>query len=395
MIIVDNQKYNFSLAGVIREQPHAAVISVPVLESKTVVLEKCFDKIFKDYDWKTSFSTSVFIMNDEVTSSEIVISLHTWLRRRCSNIENIYLFTTAHTGIAEWWKNWCSVNHQKSFQIVEMCYSNDTSFDMYFSHLINLPDIKFYYEHKNITKLFSFYGGTYSTPEREYLTLKMLQFKDSANIEFLAKFMPKQEILNYVEEITYFMNQNECNLISDMYDQNIDQNGFLKKSIQIFDQDQLAGLKNSVATFDDHHWHIDKTCWGSVIRETFNADCFSSVSEKTLRACLYHVALIPVGYNAVEGLENLGFWFPHDIMDYSYQSEKLYSDRIIKLSTALVNLNNTNSSAQLQQHYVDNIHNFQHNVNLVQEYIRKKNKLINTHDGKYYEKIVLHGIGKL
>jgi hypothetical protein len=379
---------HFELAGVINDECLKALDSAPALVAKNLYVEQALDQLLGHYDWSVSFSTPVVLIYDELVTSEILIILHNWLRRKCADIENIQLIVTSHTGIAKWWKSWCQTNHEKSFQINELFFTISPSAKKYFKNFTKLPELDFYRQNKKISKLFSFYGGTYSGLEKEYLILKILEFKNSASIDFFAKFSSKQEILDYAEHINYYKNQKEIDYISYAYDTYV-QDCYLNYN------QSLVRTKNEPIDFKSLQWTIDKICWASIVRETVNGDKFASLTEKTLRAYLHHNVVIPTGFNAVTDLEDLGFWFPHDIVDYSYQSEPLYANRINQMIQMLTHLNNTYSFDQLHNYYIDNLQKFQHNAILIQNYIDQQNNLNNNFNGNYYEKIALHGVGSL
>lgn len=376
--------YNFKLAGIIRDQALAAVSSAPTVGPKDVYVEQCFDLLLNDYDWSISFSTPVAIIYDDVITSEILVILHRWLRRKCADVENIHLITTHHIGISDWWNSWCQINHEKSFQITELFFTAALAAKKYFKNFIELPKIDFYKKNKKISKMFSFYGGTYATLEREYLILKMLEFKDSASIDFFAKFSPKNNILDYVEQITYYKNQKECDYISRAYNIHID-NYYLNS------EQNISRVKDETINFNGYQWSIDKNCWASVIRETINDSQFCTLTEKTLRAFLHHTVVIPIGVNSVSNLENLGFWFPRDIIDYSYEREPIFSNRVNQISKMLTELINTYSYDQLENYYAKNLQKFQHNAALVYNYINQHSKLYEMPFKDYYEKNILHG----
>jgi hypothetical protein len=371
---------SMDLAGVIRNELLTAIDSAPVLGPKDLYVESLLDKMFLNYDWAKTFSSPVAIVYDEIVTSEILLILHQWLRRQCANIENIYLITTHHSGVKLWWDQWCECFHEKSFNIVETFFTNAAASEKYFKNIDfdRLMTSEFYRLHKTVNKLFSFYGGTYSSMEREFLTLKMLEFYNVAEIDFFAQFSSKKEILDYTENITYFLNQNEIDNISRLYDQYVSDR---KLNFNC----HLLRNKDEAIDFSGLQWSIDKNCWATVIRETVNSDLFSTITEKTLRACLHHTVLIPIGFYSVRDLEALGFWFPHDIVDYSYQSEPLFAKRIDKLVNTLHTINKHYSAAQLEQYYVDNLHQFQYNVQLVHNYVRQKSKIKKENSLEYYK----------
>ena len=362
-------------ALVIKHELLQSVSNAPINDPKDLYVKQTLDKLFEQYDWTSTFSSPTFILYDEVITSEILIILHKWLRMKCASIENIFLITTHHTGISQWWKQWCDCFCEKSFNIIEFFFTRSANCEKHFRNTKQHYDLDLYRNNKKITKLFSFYGGTFCTNERAFLTLSMLKFQDCASIDFFSQFPPKKTLIDYLENITFYLRQKEIDTISDLYDQYVTNRIFLLNA-------QYSRKINEPIDFCGLHWNIDKCSWSTVIRETYNSDCFSTITEKTLRACIYHTVLIPIGFNSVRDLSALGFWFPHDMIDYSYQSEPVFASRVDKLQNSLTKVVKNNSMHQLHQHYHDNIHLFQHNAQIVLDYV---NKDLNS-ESSYYQK---------
>lgn len=354
--------------GIIKTELLTTITDAPLMEPKDRYIEATLEKLFGEYDWSKSFQSKQILWYDEVLPSEVLIVIHKWLRRKCADIENILLITTHHLGISKWWKDWCENNHEKSFEIQEKFFINSPRWgDRFFKNVPPLPTVDFFVKNKNISRLFSFYGGSYAKHDREYLVLAMLKFFDVAEIEFMGKFSPKQILLDYAENILYYKDQLEIHYLSQVYDRFI-VDGVLSRE-SIFSQKQIFQEK---LNFTGRQWQVDRHCWASVVRETANDDFYPCLTEKTFRAFMNHVAVMPIGFGAVIEMEKLGFWFPHEIIDYSYQFEKIFSARVKGLTVALEKIHKLYSFERLQEHYLDNIEKFQHNAKLVYKYIENK-----------------------
>lgn len=349
--------------GVVNNSLLSAFSQAPVNDSRDLYVEKTLEQLFENYDWSKSFNQQQILVYDEVLPVELLVIIHKWLRKKCADIENIQVITTHHTGVASWWDTWCKTNHEKSFSIREVFYTNRPLITpsmklFYCDDNFLVRDNQFFLEQKNISKLFGYYGGSYSMLEREYLLLKLARFYQIADIDFLGTLSPIATILAYAENITYYKNQKDIDELADAYKK------FTSNEISLLSQKNSNAQVNEKIDFDSLQWHTDRHCWATVIRETLVDNRFSCVTEKTIRAFLYHCVAIPLGYRAVADLEQLGFWFPHDIVDYSYQYEELFSVRVNKLTNMLDRLALL-SMAELQKYYVDNIDKFQYNANLV------------------------------
>lgn len=337
----------------------SAIRSAPVLESKKLYVFQVLEDIFKKIDLTITFTKKLPIFYDEIIPVEILVHLHRWLRTKCCNIENITLMTSHHIGIQHWWYNWCELNAEKSFEIIEgrpadAYYSKDYSVD-------RLPDTEFFLSQKNIQLFFSFYGGSYASVERCYLTLRMLELHKCGFIDFLGDFLPKEKILSYAEHITYYTDQLQITALENLYDQFIVDFKLQNNSLLSVDTNKKIPYE---PIYGDFQWNIDRHCFATVIRETLIDQPYACLTEKTLRTFLHHLIAIPTGYQAVADLESLGFWFPHDIMDYSYQTKKLYNERISLMIQAIKNITKKMSIDEFTQYYYKNINKFTVNAQL-------------------------------
>ena len=363
---------SWEYVGSIKHELLTAVADAPMMEPKDLYVERELENLFGHHDWSRSFSSTQVLIYDEVLPSEILIIIHKWLRRKCADIENITLVITHHLGVESWWKQWCDVNHQRSFQVKEYLFTNSPGYKKgWFGRLPSLHAQEFYKDNKEISRLFSFYGNGRASGnvpnERIYATLKMIKFSDVAEIDFIGQFPDRQQIVDYVEHITYFKNQHDVDYIGSTYDGYVSSNEL--KNLLTFDGKKT---QNESMTFDGLQWEIDRHCWISVVRETIIDDVYPAVTEKTIRAFLHHMAVMPMAVNAVSELEKLGFWFPHDMIDYSYQTEPLFARRIQAIVDSLENVSNTYTYSQLQEYYTQHIDGFHHNTELIYRYINEQ-----------------------
>jgi hypothetical protein len=200
----------------------------------------------------------------------------------------------------------------------------------------------------------------------------MLELDNFGVIDYCGRFDDKQKILDYAEHITYFCNQKEIDTLSTTYDCFVKNHRLTKRT----DFDPVSSRKD-FECLQGSQWHTDQQCFFNVVRETYNAEPFIQITEKTLKSFLHQVAVIPLGFEAVERLESLGFWFPHDIMDYRYQSVKIFSTRIDHMLESLLKVTQKYTLEQLSRYYQAHLDQFNHNANLVE-------KILN-HPGTYQE----------
>ena len=358
-----------NVAGVIESQLLDAIMQGPSHLPKDPYIESALDLLFGDYNWTLSFTKTQIIVYDEVMLPEILPVLHKWLRKKTADISNIILLTTHHTGITRWWKQYCSTWQEQSFQIQELFFTNSNcESNRWFKNMGEIPPMDFFKTHKNIKYLFSYYGGSYSNLEREYLLLKMLELSDNSLIDFIGVVKDKQQILNYAEHITYYKNQIEIDALSARYDRFINSNGKLKNVniIQTNSKSRAPGLLDPPPlAFTGFQWEVDSMCFCGIIRETINNAVYSCVTEKTMRSFLNHQTVIPIGYSAVSDLEEKGFWFPHDLVDYNYQFETGFENRLNGMLNSIRELITSYSMQTLQEYFNLNLAKYYANAKLV------------------------------
>lgn len=364
-----------NIAGTIHDELLNKVSEAPILDHKTKHMIPVLEELFKGVDWGASFETPLLIIYDETITKEILIGIHTWLRTKCTDIENITLITSHHCGVQRWWKQWCEIEQERSFSIIEASFGYSyytTGRYKMEKHpvrypLPSIPSSKNIADRKNIMYYFNMYGGTYPTLERLYITTRLLEFREYGIVEYIGDMLSKQDILNYAENITYFKNQKEIDTLSKIYDRFVIDNRIEKQQLQ-FDIEYLP-VKNE-HFFSGYQYCVDSHCFANVTRETINFHPYTTVTEKTLRSFLHHLAVIPTSYRSVDDLEAQGFWFPHDIIDYNYQYELDHGFRMDKLIQSLRKMINKFSIDDLKHYYQENLNYFHHNAKLVYDIIQ-------------------------
>jgi len=307
------------VAGHIQQQLVYTLAASDDWSSKDKLIWPVLEQLFREFDWSLGFEHKILIIYNETFTPEIAISLHYWLRTKCTNIQNIYVAVTDNV-VSTWWASWLGVMCEKSYRVVEIPHIHGL-------HYIrrSQPPLK---NHSGIVKHFSYWGGTYPARHKGYLLLEMSQYQPWAYLDHLGSVLDKQEIIDYTENITHYLSQDTVDRISARYDRFIVDKKFLSN---INDPDQ----KNEFLDSHDIQWHTDQQCLACVIRETCDSLPFSNYTEKTLRAFWHGCLAIPMSYRAVEALEHQGFLFAHDLFDYSYQNEPDFFTRIQLLKHSL------------------------------------------------------------
>lgn len=318
------------------------------------------ESLLANVDWTQGFYKPMVLFSDEPFTSSELFHLHSYLLKKSTNIENIFLVTTHHLGIKQWWNDWKTLYRQKSFNIIEWMHCNCYEWQWYYNNIVLIDKDKILDIKKKIDYVFSYYGGD-SHYDRCYMVLKMLGANKNklGSVDFYGKtFLPLNEIIGNVEYMTYFQNQQEIDKIIELYNENVFNGNLL---LEIND----VVKKNQPIDYEGLQWSIDRRSFATVVRETRNTGVYPCVTEKTLRGFLYFCVVIPTNYQAVKFLEKRGFWFPHDIINYNYQNHASLVGRMNGITEVIDNLSTQFTNADLENYFQKNIDNFYQNAKLV------------------------------
>jgi hypothetical protein len=263
-------------------------------------------------------------------------------------------------GEDEWWQQWCLQARERSFRVCTWPVSQSLWIKKYTNN-VDIPNWDKMWDTKTsaLTQLFSVYGGSYAKRDRCFLALRLCEFYDHGLIDFMGMFVDKNQLIDYTEYITYFKNQTEVDHVAQLYDCYIDSAKKLKRRSEITDYQAIKDDNFSINTMQ---WHWDQHCVFNVIRESDDSECFGYFTEKTLR-CFYHMCLpLPVGYQSAKHIEQLGFWFPHELVNYDYQNCLGYHQRVLGIVDILEKLKN--QPDQTKQYFYNNRTNIIDNAKL-------------------------------
>jgi len=362
------QPANYKIACRIGDDLISNTDTLNSTELKQFVFSK-LDALTQHFDFGTSFAQPVAILYQEYISEELMVYLHQWLRTKCADIENITVVLSQSLGMKNWWKEWCNIYHEKSFSIVELSWAYcESAYRTCFSpgEFVSHPDIVTE-KNKMMQYHFSYWaGGTKHYNDRSYIAMRVLEFLDHCLFDSLYKLPPKQVLLDYAEQITYFKSQDTIDLISSLYDTKVNSDG----EVKIKNINNNTAIKKRVQQFcfvDSFTWNNNRCCFASVIRETKNNDLHQAFTEKTMRAFWHHLVAIPLCYNAVSNLEAQGFWFPHDLIDYRYQGVRDFHDRVSMAIQSIKKLIADHSINDLKNYYNNHTEHFYYNAKLIKD----------------------------
>ena len=340
----------YEISGYLTVELLNVVTNAPAAEHKEVYIHRFLDEYFKDTDLTKSFYKKLLIVYEEALTVEILQCLHRWFIRRCCNIENINLVVIYQIGVEHWYQKYLDLSGEPGFRIIEVPWAETQATT---NHQLCVPKLDKNLINKKIKYYFCCYGGTYPSLERDVI-IAALSKLDCSHNDYCGFGSTDFEFDSYLEQLTYFRNRN---LVDELID---------KKNTIVFNQisDRYSTFKNY---FSGHQWEVNKVTAIQVIRETINDSPFTTVTEKTIKAILNLQFLMPFsGVSAIDNLENLGFRFPREIIDYSYQYEKGFLNRLLCLIDQIESIQKKYTLKQMEEQLLDNSDMLYYNYELIQ-----------------------------
>jgi hypothetical protein len=313
------------------------------------------DNYFAECDLTKSFKEKLIVVYDEMLPHEILINLHSWFKKQSCNLNNIIIVVTTTMGAKFWFFQYTTLIGENSFQLIDAPWLSQ----MFTSRFASIPKINQSTINKTLKYYFSFYGGTGSNLERDFITSNVLTKSNLGYIDYLSgwhKVSTQADFENYAEVSTNFLHED---LIKKLL--------VIRNTVK-FDTSHIsanAPIKNENFDFQGFQFDIDNICFAQVIRESTSRAGFCCISEKTLRPFLHGQVPLPIGLNSIDHLKNLGFNLQFDIIDYDYQSHPVFFNRILGLLDQIDKLS-TYKLSYLEDYILDNSEIFLYNF----EYVR-------------------------
>ena len=318
-----------------------------------------FNNTFIDVAWEKTFTEPLVIIFDECVWPEHLPQLQNYLSEKCCNINNIFVSLTHQSGVKPWWNLYSKWLNYPTFTILETNFVNSYNCKEYAKKQLDKTNI-ISIDNKQIKYAFSYYGGNGSKLTNVYMFLKMSEFRNKNHIDTHFELPSIESVLGYVEKLTFYQNEHEVKHIEYLYKkyQNnpIEHSPTQTKCKELM-QDHTILKKPSrqerlheqvIASMDDIQWQYDQYCFANVIRETIPDAPYNTLTEKTIRPFLSYLIAIPTSYKAIDYLEQQGFWFPHDLIDYSYQHEPYFYKRFSKVCKVLSYLDSLDHNVLLE-----------------------------------------------
>jgi hypothetical protein len=278
-------------------------------------------------------------------------------------------------GTSSWWNQWQALFKQMSFRVVDCvdipfsanslqpyaAFSLDNSAWTRQHWYNDFDDVsaEHVFQHRclSIQKHFNFFGGSRASSfegyAKQYLTLQMSQHREHGIVECLYDLDSEETLVHWTDSASYWKQYRRVEEIKRLYQQ------FRRPKVDCMPTVTEQMKANSP---------IQYASFAQVVRESYLCQPFDCFSEKTFRAFLHQQLVIPVNYNSVATLTELGFKFPLGLFNYQYSLEPDFFLRIEKLNHSLEQFFNI-SIEDLRNYFVDNFQGlFLHNSDLAKKY---------------------------
>ena len=350
---------NYIFMEDIQEALHKSFEIIASIEGNKKDAYVILDNYLGTFDLTESFTKKVILLNTEPYRLESLLLLHDWFSDRCCNITNIFLISDHSIGAKKWYENFLNLFNKVGFNIIETPIRNIQRLQVigFLSKQQLQKDkirkkLKYYFN--------AFMGGYTSFFEKDFLATYFSSKKEIGYVDFLAGYQTTlPEFDNYLESLTHFSDRNFVDFLISLRENGNFFNSGTTRVIPTF---------NNIMNSDSHKSivKLNNQSFCQLLRETYNSVPWTCVSEKTLDCFLNCMIPIPLsGTNAVSNLENIGFKFDHNMIDYSYQSEKDFVKRILKIGDVLDRISKTHSLAELEEYILDNREILWYNYNYI------------------------------
>jgi len=294
-----------------------------------------------DVDLKESYDTRIAIIYDEAITTDNMIYFHNWLMWQSADIRNVVMVFTHTVNLEKWYREYCAVMQYVPMKIIDapqLAYWYDDLGQHTYTGSIQ-------YAQDNYGQYF---GGTKTNVSND---VKALMIQDSKYIdaEYAAGLdADHDKLLNHLEVSTNWVDQELCDKI--VYQYNITQYNQSKTNRQR--SEVINRVQELAQSVTDNHTVSPLL----IVRETLDKEPFLIETEKTTLPFAKMQIPLFMGYNAVSVLEDRGFIFLHDIVDYSYSTEPHWINRIKKMLAEVDRIANKYTVAELiakMQDYLD------------------------------------------
>lgn len=308
---------------------------------------------FYGHQWLiNSFSRTQVFIYDETVNTEALMLFYDYFRRNACDAENIVMVVNSTVGVSKWWTQWKAINQVRSFHIVELPlhaywftkFQPHTQFD-------NLAE---FIKNKKIDHTFSLLGGTRVAEdmEKEFVYFYFKSLGDGICDYVTGGIHPLNKLLGWVEERSYFSNQNLVDRIKKSYHDNHGLLGNNKPTIKLEYSKTFVdrnGAPHNGFGMDSFYHAITRHSAINVMRESTDLEPYNTYSQKSLMPLMLGCIPIGLAYHSNITTDLLGFQTP--ITPFDHRIQEIYEipyfiERTMAIGDLLDELSKVDRSTQ-------------------------------------------------
>jgi hypothetical protein len=323
------------------------VADAPRNDYKEIHLHKFLDDYFSCKKFDQSFINKLLIVYDETPSPEIIIALHNWFKKQCCKMSNLILISTHTLNLNEWYNKYCDLTLQSGFTVI------DTPLAYYFDKLLHNIQAIENYKIKNLQHYFTYFGGTHSTTERDFITACVMLYKNLGHIDYIGGYISTyKEFDDFLEEITEFQDRSLCDKL------------MLARKAYEWPNNSISQDETVEIAYVGKNVH-NKVSAFNLTRETADSFPFCIFTEKSIKTFLDMQIILPIGYQSINIIKQNGFIFMEDLINYNYQYEKKLHLRLLAALEQIEKISKNYTLSQLAEKLYDSRDILLYNLNYI------------------------------
>lgn len=299
-----------------------------------------------------SFSRTQVFVYDETVHTEALMLLYDYFRRNACDAENIIMVVNSTIGISQWWSQWKQVNQVKSFHIVELPL-HAYWFTKFRPHT-QFNDLAGFIKNKKIHHTFSLLGGTRVAEdiEKEFVYFYFKSLEDGICDYVTGGIHPLHKLIGWVEEHSYFSNQDLVDRISQSYHDNHARLGQGLPTIPLEYSQTFVdrnGARHNGFGMDSFYHAITKNSAINIMRESKDKEPYNTYSQKSLMPLMLGCIPIGLAYHSRCTADLLGFKTPQ--VPFDHEIQRIYEipyfiQRVVAIGDLLGELSRIDRSTQ-------------------------------------------------
>jgi hypothetical protein len=315
-------------------------------------VDQIFEKFYGTQWLLDSFNTTQVFVYDETVTSDVLFVLYDYFKRQACNAENIIMVINSSVGVNQWWNQWKQLHQVKSFHILELPL-HAYWFSKFYEHT-KFDNLAEFIKNKDIKYTFSLLGGSrfYEEAEKEFVYFYFKSLDDGICDYVTGGIHPLNKLLGWVEERSYFSNQNLVDRIKKSYHDNHSLLGNNKPTIKLEYSKTFIdrnGAPHNGFGMDSFYHAITRHSAINIMRESTDLEPYNTYSQKSLMPLMLGCIPIGLAYHSNTTADLLGFQTP--VAPFDHRIQEIYEipyfiERTVAIGDLLNELSKIDRSTQ-------------------------------------------------